>query len=53
MPEFGAGPVDMDAAEIGVTRASAVEDDSEEISTSLRAMPSVEAFVRVLETAGL
>lgn len=43
----------MDAAEMDVARASAVEGDTEEISISLRAVPSVEAFVRVLETAGL
>ena len=43
----------MDAAEMDVARASAVEGDPEEISISLRAVPSVEAFVRVLETAGL
>jgi hypothetical protein len=30
-----------------------LDDDSEEISISLRALPPVEAFVRALETAGL
>jgi hypothetical protein len=51
MPEFRTGRSDIDAAEMDVTRASAVEDDAEEISISLRAMPLVEALVHTFETA--
>jgi hypothetical protein len=66
MPECRTGYGDMDAAKMDVTRASArlpgldieivhrpaVEDDIEEISI-VSATPSVEAFVRTFETAGL
>jgi hypothetical protein len=66
MPEFRTDG-DMGAAEMDVTGASArpprpdieivhrraAEDDTEGISISLRTMPSVEAFVRASETAGL
>jgi hypothetical protein len=50
MREFNARHGDTDAAE---TDARAVEDDTEESSTGLSAMPPVEAFVRAFETAGL
>jgi hypothetical protein len=50
---FRTGHGDLDAAEMDVTHASAVEDDTEETSISLRAMPLVAALVHTFETAGL